>query len=201
MSLQHIVIKKRKHYAKNFKMSRWVAKNMFWLAMSVVALFGIFFLFNGESAKATATNDGDCFLYFLGNRYYYKDFNSIPEAQSYIDKHPSYRVATVDYGPDQDNFDGESSYFIGHSSVNVVRSSGVFDKLFKLQKDDPIIVHDYKGTDKTYYVSEIYQADDHNMLLSQPGVSLHSKTMHTHQEQIVLQTCITNTENLIIIAK
>jgi sortase (surface protein transpeptidase) len=90
------------------------------------------------------------------------------------------------------NSSGQNTHFIGHNP-------GVFSGLFSLGIGSQITVTDGAGAARTYTVRRIAQVNDHAVTSS--GEDLWGLITGTGGGQrITLQTCITNTENLIVFA-
>jgi len=90
--------------------------------------------------------------------------------------------------------DGLSTHLIGHNP-------GVFSILFSQHVGSPITVFDSTGASRTYHVTEIARVDDFAMTLTNPPRNYWDRiTGVGGREQIVLQTCITDTTNLILFA-
>ena len=103
-------------------------------------------------------------------------------------------AATWGGNPIQSGTDNQNTHFIGHNP-------GVFSSIFSLSAGSPIIVTDSLGNATTYIVNGIIQVDD-------SGRDIHSGQGNWDQitsagggERITLQTCITDTVNLIVFAQ
>ncbi len=90
------------------------------------------------------------------------------------------------------NTSGQNTHFIGHNP-------GVFSGLLGLGIGSRIIVTDAAGTPRTYTVNRITQVDDHARTAS--GEDLWQLITSTSGGQrITLQTCLSDTRNLIVFA-
>ena len=89
--------------------------------------------------------------------------------------------------------DGLSTHLIGHNP-------GIFAFMFDLVIGDTITIYDSTGARRDYKVSEIVQVNDQGYEINTGADYWYAITEAGSREQIVLQTCITDTVNLIIFA-
>lgn len=113
--------------------------------------------------------------------------------QGIIDGNP-YGVASTWGGASvQSGNDGQNTHFIGHTP-------GIFSVLFSVGIGSTIVVTDSAGTPTAYVVNNILHLDDAGNELG-TGTSYWDITVGTGGgERITLQTCISDTENLMIFA-
>ncbi|MBP2097887.1 immunoglobulin-like domain-containing protein [Enterococcus rivorum] len=113
--------------------------------------------------------------------------------QSIIDGDSYGTASTWGGAPVQSGSDGMNTHFIGHNP-------GIFSILFSAGIGSPIIVTDSTGQATTYVVNNILRVDDYGNDLS-TKVNYWDLTIGTGGgERITLQTCITDAENLIVLA-
>jgi hypothetical protein len=124
----------------------------------------------------------------------YENYEDLLTLQSWIDYHPS-RAGTCPFQVPQDNNDGKSSYFAGHDNRF---AGGCFEPLKHMAIGAPITVMDLSGTKKTYHIVRKFDGLDDIKRWTQEQ---RQQVFHSEREQIVLQTCMSETKNLIIIAR
>lgn len=113
--------------------------------------------------------------------------------QSVIDSDPSGSASTWGGIPIQSGDDGLNTHFIGHNP-------GIFSVLFNVGLGQTISVNDTNGKTTNYYVNNILHLDDFGKDLT-TGVDYWDQTIGpTGGERITLQTCISDTENLMVLA-
>lgn len=113
--------------------------------------------------------------------------------QSIIDGDSYGTASTWGGAPVQSGSDGMNTHFIGHNP-------GIFSILFSAGIGSPIIVTDSTGQATTYVVNNILRVDDYGNDLS-TKVNYWDLTIGTGGgERITLQTCITDAENLMVLA-
>ena len=103
-------------------------------------------------------------------------------------------AATWGGNPTQSGSDNQNTHFIGHNP-------GIFSPILSLGPGNVIIVTDHNGQAATYIVNGVVQVDD-------SGIDIHSGQDYWGQitsvgggERITLQTCITDSVNLIVFAQ
>lgn len=113
--------------------------------------------------------------------------------QSIIDSNAYGTVSTWGGAPVQSSSDGMNTHFIGHNP-------GIFSILFSIGVGNTIVTTDSTGQTATYIVNNILRVDDYANDLS-TNVNHWDLTVGTSGgERITLQTCISDTENLIVLA-
>lgn len=113
--------------------------------------------------------------------------------QAIIDSNPSGSASTWGGVPIQSGDDGANTHFIGHNP-------GVFSVLFSVGVGQSISVNDSNGKTTTYIINNILHLDDFGHDLT-TGIDYWEQTVGTAGgERITLQTCISDTENLMVLA-
>ncbi|MGO3609071.1 MAG: sortase domain-containing protein [Enterococcus sp.] len=130
-------------------------------------------------------------LYFHGHSLPYQNAGQ-GSGQGLIDSGAV--IATWGGNPVQSGNDNQNTHFIGHNP-------GIFAPLLTLSSGDSIIVTDSGNIATTYIVQGIIQVDD-------SGRDIHSGQDYWDQitstsggERITLQTCLSETHNLIVFAQ
>lgn len=113
--------------------------------------------------------------------------------QAVIDSDPSGSASTWGGAPVQSGDDGANTHFIGHNP-------GVFSVLFNVGLGQTISVNDSNGQTTNYFINNILHLDDFGKDLT-TGMDYWDQTIGTAGgERITLQTCISDTENLMVFA-
>lgn len=112
--------------------------------------------------------------------------------QSIIDSNSSI-ISTWGGAATQSGSDGLNTHFIGHNT-------GAFSSLSSLGSGSQIVVTDANGTPTTYTVSSVFQVDDSGYGISDGMDYWDTITGTGGGERITLQTCITDSTNLIVVA-
>lgn len=113
--------------------------------------------------------------------------------QAIIDSNPNGSASTWGGVPIQSGDDGANTHFIGHNP-------GVFSVLFSVGVGQSISVNDSNGKTTTYSINNILHLDDFGHDLT-TGIDYWDQTVGTAGgERIALQTCISDTENLMVLA-
>ncbi|MGX7352227.1 hypothetical protein RU97_GL002069 [Enterococcus canis] len=113
--------------------------------------------------------------------------------QAVIDADSSNGVATWGGAATYSGSDGANTHFIGHNP-------GAFSVLFSVSLGSTISVTDVEGLTTTYQVDNIVQVDDTGMEVKTKKDYWEEITGTGGGERITLQTCISDTLNLIIFA-
>ncbi|GFH40977.1 sortase domain-containing protein [Lactococcus insecticola] len=174
-------------------MRKWLF--IIFFTVFVVTIGTIYYLDFQTQATAVADDYGTTTMTIGTNTLYYDNIGrDNMKAQNYINNDPQHHVATWGGKPIQDNFDGHNTHFIGHNP-------GVFHILKAVQIGDKITVKDDYNTAEIYRVAKIfivndegYMVDDHRQNRLQEMIGIGTK------EQITLQTCLSETTNLVVIA-
>ncbi|OTN89298.1 hypothetical protein A5819_001790 [Enterococcus sp. 7E2_DIV0204] len=113
--------------------------------------------------------------------------------QAIIDNNSNGSASTWGGMPIQSGDDGANTHFIGHNP-------GVFSVLFSVRIGQSITVSDSSGKMTNYTINNILHLDDFGQELA-TGVDYWDQTVGTTGgERITLQTCISDTENLMVFA-
>lgn len=113
--------------------------------------------------------------------------------QAIIDNNSNDSASTWGGMPIQSGDDGANTHFIGHNP-------GVFSVLFSVRIGQSITVSDSSGKMTNYTINNILHLDDFGQELA-TGVDYWDQTVGTTGgERITLQTCISDTENLMVFA-
>ncbi|MBO0470125.1 DUF5011 domain-containing protein [Enterococcus sp. DIV0242_7C1] len=113
--------------------------------------------------------------------------------QSIIDNDPNGSASTWGGVQIQSGDDNANTHFIGHNP-------GVFSILFNISGGQSIIVNDNNGKATTYIITNILHLDDFGKEVT-TGIDYWNETIGTAGgERITLQTCISDTENLMVFA-
>lgn len=113
--------------------------------------------------------------------------------QGIIDSNPHGVAATWGGAPVQSGSDSQNTHIIGHNP-------GVFSVLFSVGIGSSIIVTDSTGASTVYIVNTILRLDDYGNEIG-TGTNYWDLTVGTGGgERITLQTCISETENLMVLA-
>jgi hypothetical protein len=124
----------------------------------------------------------------------YTDYATMDELQKAINRDPS-TAGTCPFQVAQDNHDGKSSYFAGHDKDYF---GGCFESLKMMNIGDAISVTDRTGSTRTYRITDMFIGADNTRTWTPAQFNM---VFQTPGEQIVLQTCVSETHNLIVIAK
>lgn len=120
--------------------------------------------------------------------------NGGANGQAIIDANGNGTASTFGGASVQSGSDNMNTHFIGHNP-------GIFSALFSLNIGNQVIVTDANGTPTTYTVTTILEVDDYGYGVSDK-VDYYDTILGTGGgERITLQTCITDTTNLIVIAQ
>lgn len=92
------------------------------------------------------------------------------------------------------NTDNQSTQMIGHNNSS-------FGKIVKLKKGSKVTVHDGKGNTKVYHVTKVLNVTDQGYI-NHTKTSVYKQIVNPHQgEQVVLQTCLSETVNRLVWAR
>lgn len=141
--------------------------------------------------EQTTTEIPSMTLSFAGTTISYQNGGS--NGQAVIDANPYGMASTFGGSAVQSGSDNMNTHFIGHNP-------GVFAPVFNLGNGSQIIVTDASGTPTTYTVKQIIQVDDYGFGINDSVDYYDTIIGNGGGERITLQTCITDTENLIVIA-
>lgn len=131
-------------------------------------------------------------LYIAGTQIPYQNGGQ-GAGQGIIDGNPFGIVSTWGGASVQSGSDGQNTHFIGHNP-------GIFSVLLSVGIGSTIVVTDSAGTPTTYVVNNLLHLNDYGDELG-TGTSYWDLTVGTGGgERITLQTCISNTENLMVLA-
>lgn len=131
-------------------------------------------------------------LYIAGVQVPYQNGGQ-GSGQSIIDSNPSGIASTWGGAPIQSGNDGQNTHFIGHSP-------GIFSVLFSVGPGSVIVVTDSAGIPTNYTVNNTLQLDDYGTDLN-TKIDYWDLTVGTGGgERITLQTCISDTVNLMVLA-
>ncbi|WDF82976.1 sortase [Lacticaseibacillus pabuli] len=90
--------------------------------------------------------------------------------------------------------DNQSTHIIGHDGTR-------FGEITKLKKGSPVKVVDVHGQTKTYHVTQVSNVTDYG-LLQGTKTDVWNKIVNAKQgEQVVLQTCLSETLNRVVWAR
>jgi hexokinase len=129
-----------------------------------------------------------------GKYYPYKD-TTIASAQAAINANPATLAATWGGKHKLKVDDKKSTHIIGHNP-------GMFSILPKLKVGEKIVVYDYRGKKRTYTIKEATKVDDEAYTVKKPKKDYWDVIADSgKKEQIVLQTCLSKTTNLVIVAR
>lgn len=113
--------------------------------------------------------------------------------QAVIDSDTSGAVSTWGGVAVQSGNDGANTHFIGHNP-------GAFSVLLRTSLGQLVVVTDSNGTATTYTINQIVHLDDYGIEVG-TGVDYWDKAIGTGGgERITLQTCLSDTENLMVFA-
>lgn len=130
-------------------------------------------------------------LSFAGTTISYQ--NGGANGQAVIDANPYGMASTFGGATVQSGSDNMNTHFIGHNP-------GIFASVFNLGNGSQITVTDANGTPTIYTVNQIIQVDDYGFGIND-NIDYYDTIIGSGGgERITLQTCITDTENLIVIA-
>lgn len=119
--------------------------------------------------------------------------NGGASGQAVIDANPYGMASTFGGASVQSGSDNMNTHFIGHNP-------GIFASVFNLGSGSQITVTDANGTPTVYTVAQIIQVDDYGFGIND-NIDYYDTIIGSGSgERITLQTCITDTENLIVIA-
>jgi hypothetical protein len=182
---------------KSYSKGRHTMKNQLtkMLMAVITALVGIVAFETINSNALTFDTPVTDEVIHLGNKQVtYNHYNTIVQLQEAIDRHPE-RAATLPYQAPQDNNDGQSTYFAGHDKDYL---GGCFENLKSMKVGNAITIKDSKKTSRTYYIYQMFEGlDDVDTWTKEQFQAV----FRTEREQIVLQTCINDQLNLIVIAR
>lgn len=131
-------------------------------------------------------------LYIAGAQIPYQNGGQ-GAGQAIIDNNPYGTASTWGGAPIQAGNDGQNTHIIGHTP-------GLFSVLFSVGIGSTVVVTDSAGVPTTYVVNNILHLDDSGFELG-TGADYWDVTVGTGGgERITLQTCISDTENLIVLA-
>jgi hypothetical protein len=134
------------------------------------------------------------YVKFANKSVYYKHYETLESLQAAIDKRPN-TAGTCYFQVEQDNYDNQSSYFAGHDKDFY---GGCFEELKKLSIGDTIEVQDHSGTVREYHITHKFIGHDDT---TQWTADQYREVFQTQTEQIVLQTCVGETHNQIVVAR
>ncbi|WP_172208635.1 sortase domain-containing protein [Lactococcus hodotermopsidis] len=174
-------------------MKKWLLGSFFTVLLTTFGL--IYHLDETNSAMAIVDDYAQYSLTIGEETLIYKNIGrSENEAQNYINVAAETHVATWGGKKIQDNFDGHNTHFIGHNP-------GVFHILKKVEIGDEILVKDEFQTVEVYQVKQIVIVDDSGHLVDDPSRNIMQEIIGIGTtEQITLQTCLSETTNLVIMA-
>ncbi|WDF82822.1 sortase [Lacticaseibacillus pabuli] len=90
--------------------------------------------------------------------------------------------------------DNESTHMIGHNNTS-------FGKIVKLKKGSAVTVHDVNGKTKVYHVTAVHDVTDSGYI-NHTKTSVYKQIVNPNQgEQVVLQTCLSETVNRLVWAR
>ncbi|GFH40609.1 sortase domain-containing protein [Lactococcus insecticola] len=131
-------------------------------------------------------------LYIQGKYYDYQD-GGIAKGQALINAKPGTLASTWGGAAVNNVRDNRSTHFIGHNP-------GLFSILTKMKVGEKITVYDYKGQNRQYTVTKIVQIGDHAFSTTLPKTDYWPTIVQPgSREQVVLQTCLSKTVNLLVI--
>ncbi len=90
--------------------------------------------------------------------------------------------------------DGKPTYFIGHNP-------GDFSGVLNLDIGAAITIFDNNGNKKIYHVVELIDIDDYGDNLNVSGDNITDRVLYANEEQIALQTCLSDSTNRVVLAK
>lgn len=131
---------------------------------------------------------------FANKVVYYKHYETLEKLQTAIDHRPN-MAGTCYFQAPQDNFDNRSSYFAGHDKDFY---GGCFEELKGMSIGEPIEVLDASGTERTYTIQYMFIGHDDTRKWTP---TQYRQVFLTDTEQIVLQTCVGETHNQIVVAR
>jgi hypothetical protein len=160
-----------------------------------VSIYGLIFwsLVRSDVVGPRDNFQTDLRLTIAGRVISYSNFKDEVQLQDWIDYNPK-MAGTCGFQAPQDNLDGKSSYFCGHDSL----LDGCFEILKLLPVGEPIEVTDVNGTSRTYHIETKFIANDDTKRWT---TGQRIEVFSSNREQIVLQTCMTETDNMIVIAR
>ena len=92
------------------------------------------------------------------------------------------------------NTDNQSTEMIGHNNTS-------FGKIVNLKKGSKVTVHDNMGNTKVYHVTKVLNVTDQG-LINHTSTSVYNQIVDANQgEQVVLQTCLSETVNRLVWAR
>ncbi|WP_269057687.1 sortase domain-containing protein [Lacticaseibacillus zhaodongensis] len=90
--------------------------------------------------------------------------------------------------------DNQSTHMIGHNNTS-------FGKIVNLKKGSKVTVHDVNGRVRVYHVTEVKNVTDQGYI-NGTKTSVYKQIVNPNQgEQIVLQTCLSETVNRLVWAR
>ncbi|WP_155287893.1 sortase domain-containing protein [Lacticaseibacillus zhaodongensis] len=90
--------------------------------------------------------------------------------------------------------DHQSTHMIGHNNTS-------FGKIVKLKKGSAVTVHDVNGKTRVYHVTKVLNVTDQGYI-NGTKTSVYKQIVNANQgEQVVLQTCLSETVNRLVWAR
>ncbi|WP_172206983.1 sortase domain-containing protein [Lactococcus hodotermopsidis] len=127
-----------------------------------------------------------------GKYYDYKD-GGLAKGQELINDNPATICSTWGGVTVNNVADKRSTHFIGHNP-------GLFSILPTMTLGEKITVYDYKGQEREYKVSKIVKIDDNAFSVKAPKKDYWPTIVQPgKREQVVFETCLDKTTNLLVI--